>query len=249
MNRSIVWVPVAFVLGGLVGAWGPSEELRSFKNRSAETVKAQESRPSEGFDSFAQTLNIPDAAHRGHGRRARPAESAQQPAAVSNDAPAVASTPEAQPREPARPQRRMSPEDLRARIDEAADLWRARMDVVRAQTVDKLGLDANGSAKFDDALANMNGKLRDSIQTIADMLAQEEQMTPELGVRLMGDLCSTLAESYDEIGQCVGEDRRGEVSVLELHNFIDPSVAEPLISVQDKLGGMRFPGMGMGRRR
>ena len=62
---------------------------------------------------------------------------------------------------------------------------------------------------------------------------------------LMGDLCTTLAESYDEIGQCVGEDRRGEISSLELHNFVDPSVAEPLISVQGKLGGL---GMGPGGR-
>ena len=135
-------------------------------------------------------------------------------------------------------------EDLRARIDEAADLWRARVEIARAQTIEKLGLDGAGVEKFNAALDNMNVKLRDSIQIIATKLAEEENMTPELGVRLMGDLCTTLAESYDEIGQCVGDDRRGEISSLELHNFVDPSVAEPLISVQGKLGGFGMPGPG-----
>ena len=141
------------------------------------------------------------------------------------------------------PRHEFSPEDLRARIDEAAELWRTRVELARAQTIDKLGLDAAGTELFNAAVDNMNVKLRDSIQTIATRLANEENMTPELGVRLMGDLCTTLAESYDEIGQCVGEDRRGEISTLELHNFVDPSVAEPLIQVQGKLGGL---GMGPG---
>ena len=105
------------------------------------------------------------------------------------------------------------------------------------------GMLVAGVEKFNAAVDNMNAKLRDSIQIIATKLAEEENMTPELGVRLMGDLCTTLAESYDEIGLCVGEDRRGEISSLELHNFVDPSVAEPLISVQGKLGGF---GMGPG---
>jgi len=59
----------------------------------------------------------------------------------------------------------------------------------------------------------------------------------------MGDLSTTLAETYDAVGACVGEDLRGEVSNLNLADFIDPSVAEPLIAVQGKLDG----GMGLGK--
>ena len=81
----------------------------------------------------------------------------------------------------------------------------------------------------------MNAKLRESIQIVADRVASSEAMTQELGVRLMGDIATTLAETYDSIGTCVNEEHRGEVSRLELVNFIDPSVGEPLIAVQDKL--------------
>jgi hypothetical protein len=81
----------------------------------------------------------------------------------------------------------------------------------------------------------MNAKLRESMQIVADRVASAEAMTPELGIRLMGDISTSLAEAYDAIGTCVDDDHRGEVSRLQLTDFIDPSVGEPLIAVQDKL--------------
>ena len=240
MNKAVVFIPLAFVLGGLVGAWRPNEELKALKARPAEVPQKQQNQA--GFDSFAKMVNIPDAAKAPRPRRPmrKPAEKADGDA--KPDAPENVAENKPEERND-QPRREISPEDLRARIDEAAELWRTRVEIARAQTIDKLGLDAAGTEQFNAAVDNMNLKLRDSIQTIATRLANEENMTPELGVRLMGDLCTTLAESYDEIGQCVGEDRRGEISSLELHNFVDPSVAEPLISVQGKLGGF---GMGPG---
>lgn len=239
MNKTVVFIPLAFVLGGLIGAWRPSEELHALKTKKDAEPPKQQSQA--GFDSFAKMVNIPDAA-----KSPRPRRPMRERHAATNEV-ASAAKPEDKAPEPVeeKHQRRvdMSPEDLRARIDEAADLWRARVEIARAQTIEKLGLDGVGVEKFNAAVDNMNAKLRDSIQIIATKLAEEENMTPELGVRLMGDLCTTLAESYDEIGLCVGEDRRGEISSLELHNFVDPSVAEPLISVQGKLGGF---GMGPG---
>ena len=240
MNKTAVFIPLAFVLGGLVGAWRPSEELRALKTKPAEPPPQQ--RQQAGFDSFAKMVNIPDTA-----KSPRPRRPMRERPAATNEVASAAKPEDKAPEqtEDRRPRRQeMSPEDLRARIDEAADLWRARVEIARAQTIEKLGLDDAGVEKFNAALDNMNVKLRDSIQIIATKLAEEENMTPELGVRLMGDLCTTLAESYDEIGQCVGDDRRGEISGLELHNFVDPSVAEPLISVQGKLGGFGMPGPG-----
>ena len=243
MNKSVVFIPVAFVLGGLVGAWRPNEELRALRERPAEEPPKRHGQA--GFDSFARMVNIPDEAKARRPRR-RPAEAVPKPAAAEPASAGAAGPAEGKDAGPApreeRRRREMSPEDLRARIDEAAELWRARVEIARAQAVDRLGLDEDGAAKFNVAVENMNAKLRDSIQTIADRIAGEEKMSPELGVRLMGDLCMSLAESYDEIGQCVGEDRRDEVSALELHNFVDPSVAEPLISVQGKLDGFGMPG-------
>lgn len=238
IRRFILWLPLAFVAGGIVGAWGPSEELRALRERPAR--KRVEQGKDAGFGAFARMVNIPDVAKRRRPARAAAAnvsaatnasvQTAAAPAAEGRPAATNASAAKA-----ARPVRRMDPEDLRARIDEAAELWRTRSDLVRASAVKKLGLDAAGEDRFDAALAGMNEELRASMQAIADALAAEEEMTPELGVRLMGDLSTTVAETYDRIGETVDADRRGEVSKLQLFELIDPSVAEPLIEVQGKL--------------
>lgn len=250
MNKAIVWIPLSFVIGGLVGYWGPSEELRSMRKKTDE----EKSRPAvatDGFGSFAKLVNIPETANPRRARRHRAERRDEAPA--TNDVAAVVQEQEngekpavSEPVEEHSDAHRhgggMNPDDLRARIDEASDLWRTRTEIARAKTVERLGLDDAGTAKFDEAVAAMNEKLRDSMQAMADVLAEQESMTPELGIRLMGDISTTLADAYDAIGECTAPEMRGEVSSLMLHDFIDPSVAEPLIAVQDKLGG------GMGRQ-
>lgn len=238
MNKVLVWLPLAFVLGGMVGYFGPQEELQALKAKAAEEA-AKPARPANGFGSFAQLVNIPDAARAR--RRPRP-QADTSPVAATNAVPEQAPA-EVAEEEPVRARPELRPEDLRLRLEEAADLWRARADVARVKAEEKLGLDEAGKVRFGEAVAAMNEKLRDSMQTIADLLAEQESMTPELGVRLMGDLSATLAESYDAVGAATTEDRRGEVSNLQMIDFIDPMVAEPLIAVQGKLeGSFGFPG-------
>ncbi len=234
---ALAWLPLAFVAGGLVGAYGPSEELRTREERASEEKAVAEAKPKSAgaFGSFAQIVNIPDEAKRP--RRLRPRA---KPAAVastnaeesaSGSAESVAAT----PAPVKKPERRLAPEDLRARIDEASELWRTRIEIARASAVEKLGLDDAGVAAFDEAVASMNERLRDSLQIVADQIASAEEMTPELGIRLMGDVSTSLAEAYDAIGVCAGEGKRADVSKLNMADFIDPSVAEPFVSVQDKL--------------
>ena len=227
----IVWLPLVFIAGGLVGYYGPAEELRSRDVREKE--EKTKAKPKNAFGSFTELVNIPEVAKRP--RRVKDTE-------PSTNATAVAATADEQPKgtnataEATAPRRkRVAPEDLRARIDEAAELWRTRIEIARASAIDKLGLDDKGAESFNDAIEDMNAKLRESIQIVADRVASSESLTHELGVRLMGDIATSLAEAYDAIGTCVDEDHRGEVSRLELTNFIDPSVGEPLIAVQDKL--------------
>ena len=227
----IVWLPLVFIAGGLVGYYGPAEELRSRDVREKE--EKTKAKPKNAFGSFTELVNIPEVAKRP--RRVKDTE----PATNKAD---VAATEYEQPNETnataeatAPRRKRVAPEDLRARIDEAAELWRTRIEIARASAIEKLGLDDKGAESFNDAIEDMNAKLRESIQIVADRVASSEAMTQELGVRLMGDIATTLAETYDSLATCVDEDHRGEVSRLELTNFIDPSVGEPLIAVQDKL--------------
>ena len=227
----IVWLPLVFIAGGLVGYYGPAEELRSRDVREKE--EKTKAKPKNAFGSFTELVNIPEVARRP--RRVKDTEPA-------TNTTAVATTSDEQPKgtnataEATAPRRkRVAPEDLRARIDEAAELWRTRIEIARASAIDKLGLDDKGAESFNDAIEDMNAKLRESIQIVADRVASSESLTHELGVRLMGDIATSLAETYDSLATCVDEDHRGEVSRLELTNFIDPSVGEPLIAVQDKL--------------
>ena len=238
----IVWLPLVFVAGGIIGYYGPAEELRARDAREQEE-KAKKSKTRNAFGSFTELVNIPDVAKRP--RRVKDTELSTNTTAVATTAVATtadAATADEQSKgtnstaEATAPRRkRVAPEDLRARIDEAAEMWRTRIEIARASAIDKLGLDDKGAESFNDAIEDMNAKLRESIQIVADRVASSESLTHELGVRLMGDIATSLAEAYDAIGTCVDEDHRGEVSRLELTNFIDPSVGEPLIAVQDKL--------------
>ena len=232
----IVWLPLVFIAGGLVGYYGPAEELRSRDVREQE--EKTKAKPKNAFGSFTELVNIPDVAKRP--RRVKDTEPSTNTTAVATTT--VAATADEQPTgtnatvEVTAPRRkRVAPDDLRARIDEAAELWRTRIEIARASAIEKLGLDDKSAESFNDALEDMNAKLRESIQIVADRVASAETMTPELGIRLMGDISTSLAEAYDAIGTCVDDDHRGEVSKLQLTDFIDPSVGEPLIAVQDKL--------------
>ena len=245
MNKipAIVWLPLAFVVGGVVGYWNNAEDVRLYKEKAAAAEKQAASGQksgSENFGSFAQMMQIPKEAKRPQRRKNVSVEGGQ-----TNDV-AVAETEGA--KEDSAPQENFNPEDLRARIEEAADLWRTRTEVAKAAAIEKLGLDAAGQQKFEASLVAMNDRIRESIQTIADAIANEEKMTHETNVRLMGDLAASIAEAYDDVGECVDESRRGDVSEMMLFEFIDPSVAEPLIAVQDKLEGMGPMGGGRNRR-
>ena len=232
----IVWLPLVFIAGGLVGYYGPAEELRSRDVREQEE-KARP-KPKNAFGSFTELVNIPEVAKRP--RRVKDTEPATNTTDIAGrvgEAPLPGESADGRVGAAPLPEKRkrVAPEDLRARIDEAAELWRTRIEIVRASAIEKLGLDDKGAESFNDAIEDMNAKLRESIQIVADRVASSEAMTQELGVRLMGDIATTLAETYDSLATCVDEDHRGEVSRLELTNFIDPSVGEPLIAVQDKL--------------
>ena len=232
----IVWLPLVFIAGGLVGYYGPAEELRSRDVREKE--EKTKAKPKNAFGSFTELVNIPEVAKRP--RRVKdtePATNKNDVAGRVGDAPLPGESAGGRVGDAPLPEkrRRVAPEDLRARIDEAAELWRTRIEIARASAIDKLGLDDKGAESFNDAIEDMNAKLRESIQIVADRVASSESLTHELGVRLMGDIATSLAETYDSLATCVDEDHRGEVSRLELTNFIDPSVGEPLIAVQDKL--------------
>ena len=245
--KAYLWLPLACLIGYLVGTWGAQDELRSFRSH-ARDVKEKAAKPS-GFNAFAQMVKIPESARRS--RRPRPDRpKAPLPSIAVTNKVATKQVPVPPPAAKAKPDvvastnavpPRLSPEDLRARIEEAQDLWRTRVDLARAQWKAKLKLEGEAEKAFDAALQEMNERLYDSVAALAGLLEGRDSMTPELGLRLVGETTTILAETYDKIGACAAPGMREQVSTMQMVDFIDPGVAEPLIDVQGKLENFPVP--------
>ena len=252
--KIILWIPLVCLAGFMIGSWGAKEELRAFKE-SVKEGQREAARKTGGFDTFANIVKIPEMARRPR-RDRRSAKKGAEVIPAKSVAMADASRDAVRDTQPTnavagKPQERNAPqslsrEDLSARIAEAQDLWRTRVDVSRAQWKERLKLSGESEKAFDAALQEMNERLYDSIAAVADHVAGMETMTPELGLRLVGETTAIMAEAYDRIGACVPQEMRSDVSSIQMVDFVDPGVAEPLIGVQGKLDGFPRPG---GRRR
>ena len=237
------WIPLAAIVGVIAGSWGPREDLESYKE-SVQAERAQKKvSGTAGFDAFARLANIPDVAKRRPKARTNGVERVEKVESVEgvkkvegDEKVEGVETNGVEDAEQRRP--RLSREDLEARIEEAAELWNARVELAKTQWKGKLGIkDEKSSAAFDSAVATMNEALRDTMEALAEEIEKAGKVSPELGLRMMGDLTRNMAEAYDAIGAVVPPERRAEVSEIPVHEFIDPMVAEPLIGVQDKLEG------------
>lgn len=243
--KSWFLIPLAAILGLVAGSWGPREDLKALKARTEEAKNVRKASDASGFGAFAKMVNIPDVAKRPSKPRRPSTNDVATVAATNGPAPGHSNDQTLSKSNGPRPHR-LSREDLRARIDEAADLWRTRVELAKTQWKGKLGIaDEKGSATFDGAVEAMNERLLETMTALAEEIDRAEKMTPELGLRLMGDASRVMAETYDALGAAVPADRRDEVSELPVFEFIDPMVAEPLIGVQDKLDDARWMG---GRR-
>ena len=251
------WIPLAAVAGVIAGSWGPREDLESYK----ESVQAERTQKkvsgTAGFDAFARLANIPDVAKRRPKAQPRTNEIVRVAKPAGTNTVNLAQAKKPGENDPVMNDNRRptavwmasggSREDLRARIEEAAELWNTRVELAKTQWKGKLGIkDENSSAAFDSAVATMNEALRDTMEALAEEIEKAGKVNPELGLRMMGDLTRNMAEAYDAIGAAVPPERRAEVSEIPVHEFIDPMVAEPLIGVQDKLEG-GFMGRGGSR--
>ena len=228
------WIPLSAIVGVIAGSWGPREDLAKFKEGVREERTQKKVSGTAGFDAFARLASIPDVAKRRPKARTNGVESVEGvEGVVKVEGVETNGVETAAQRRP-----KWSREDLAARIEEAAELWNTRVELAKTQWKGRLGIgDGAASASFDSAVATMNEALRDTMEAFAGEIENAGKMTPELGLRMMGDLSRNLAEAYDAIGAAVPPERRAEVSEIPVHEFIDPMVAEPLIGVQDKLEG------------
>ena len=231
------WIPLAALAGIVAGSWGPREDLRLFREKSREAAMAKKTSDASGFGAFAKMVNIPDMAKRRPQRKAQAKPRPSAPAEAAPVAPVAAETPpDKAPEDGRRRPHRMDAADLKVRIDEAAELWRTRVELARTQWKSRLGIaGTQGDEAFDEALGKMNESLTESMEALAGEIERAGKLTPELSLRLMGEASTAMVNAYDALGEAMPPESRGKLSEMPVYEFIDPSVAEPLVGVQDKL--------------
>lgn len=216
-------IPLAALVGLVAGSWGPRADLAALRELQ-ETEKAERAaRPrSGGFGAIADFANVPSRASRSRMVKVEEPDKVEEKSETNEV-------------EIAETHQRVTPEDLRARIDEAAELWRTRAEIVKTQWKTKLALTDEGAAQFDATIDAMNDALRETMVVASEEIAKAGKLTPELGTKLIADMTRTLGETYEAIGQSAPSEKRAEVSEMTLHDLVDPSVMEPLVSVQGLL--------------
>jgi hypothetical protein len=247
--RNLLFLPPVLLLGLFIGGWSPNEELRTLRKEVADLNGKLASREKDSrLDAITRMVRIPDraAAKPPPPPSASAAETVREqapPASPSPAADAAQPAPAAEP-PPAPPPEEppVAPEDLRARIEEAKELWATRVQIAREQWLNRLRLTAEGAALFDATIDAMNAEMLASMQGLADALAADGEMTPELGTRFFNEMTASLVRTYDDLDAFVPAEQRGEAARIELTDFIDPAVAEPLIDVQNKLENLPRPG-------
>lgn len=232
-------IPLAAIVGLIAGSWGPREDLALTREIKEQQTRKTSAASRTGFGAIANLAGIPDrTGSRRFGRTSRTntvenAEaSTNETAAV--EAPATNAAPSRAGRRPLRD------DDLRARIDEAAELWRTRCELAKTQWKDKLGVEGEKAVQFDSMVDAMNADLRDLMAEFAGEVAVAKEISPELGVKMMSAVTRTVSEAYDALGECVEAEKRAEVSNLPVYEFVDPAVFEPMIKVQDYLEPSRM---------
>ena len=238
-----LFFPLILLLGLVIGGWAPKEELRASQRETAELKSKLASREKDSrMDAFTRMVQIPERAQKTKPafKPAPPSESHASVAGTNSFVGDIATAPtnaevKLTLETSVKTDAPVSPEDLRARIDEAKELWKTRVEIARAQWIDRLKLSPEAAALFDTSINTMNETLYTSMQGLADALAAGETLTPEIGTRAFNEMTASLVKTYDDLSTIVPEAQLGEVSKMELTDFIDPAVAEPLIAVQDKL--------------
>jgi hypothetical protein len=176
--KAYAWLPVALLVGLIIGAWAPQADLRKVRAELAGIREAAEgSGGAAPFDSVSRFPRIPESGDRFPAGVRSSVGSSSEPGATNVDAgaAAVASSGGGETREPpARPTRA----DLRERIEEASEVWRVRADVARSTFLANAELSGEEAVQFDVLIAAMNMRLRDRLETWAGTLRISAASSP-----------------------------------------------------------------------
>ncbi len=233
------WLLFALLIGMVLGGLGPKADLRQAREELAQFKKQKPHRTSDGLAGITSMLRIPDAEPPTETRRHRPPPSVSlsvnqapgglTPSVTTSNVPDDRRVGEA----PATGAGRAT---LQTRIEQAADLWKVRVDLARNGFVANVATAPELAAQFDAVIADMNSRLGADIRTWVDYLKTQPQATPETGIRMMSTLSTDLVQTYEDLDATMPAGWREQAGEsFQVFDFIDPQVALPLTEVEQAL--------------
>ena len=239
--KSYLWIPFVLLVGLVIGAWGPRSELRQLRDEVKSLRKlADDSKKRENrFDDVARMLRISGTEANSVGSTTTKVDEKGgtnlperlQEVGVTNE---VLHHAQKDAIEGGRKgEEKMG---MKERIEKAKEIWQLRSDMARSTFVSNTHLNEDETSKFDVLTEAMNMRLRDKISEWTQALKEGVELGPENGIRMVNDLTDVLVLTYNEMDGALPEKWRDNAGGdFDLTDFIDPSVAEPLIEVEGKL--------------
>lgn len=231
--KSLAWIPVALLLGLALGAWPAKNELKQLREETEKLRKEAKARGGGAgtLGQLTQMMRIPDQAPAAKPQAAKPAPTNT---VAEAEEPSTNRPPRRRPFAEMRP-RPGDDRSMRERIDAGMDAWRMRSDIARNNFIANSGFDAAKAAQFDVLTQAMNLRLKDRLGTFAEEVKGGKKITPESGARIINDLSGAVVMTYDEMDRTLPDWRKEGMGRFDMADFIDPSVAEPLIDIEGEI--------------
>lgn len=230
--KQLLMILSFFVIGMAIGGWGPRSDLRIAKDKiktlekNASTApKPDASRPV--VPDITRMLNVPQSSIRSS--RSPHTPSPHETATPDPDGAFLPPTPmvSSEPIE--------NIDDFKEAIEAAHDLWNMRQAQARQILIDRLELTESEMDSFDDAVREMNETLSKQIEDIAETLKDKETLTTEDGLTLVHEITGVMLQTYAQLDNVLPDNWQSEMTPdSDLHNFIDPMSALPLMDLEGK---------------
>ncbi|HMP72480.1 MAG TPA: hypothetical protein PKE55_04380 [Kiritimatiellia bacterium] len=233
---ALIVVPIALLAGIILGGLAPRRELEKARIEIQDLKTRGERRGgASSLNILTDVVRIPSETTPRNMPESRPAEpspfdSGSFPETDDSPAPELTESEEALPPSPS------VSESLADRLDDAREAWAIRAEIARNSFLSRTRLRNDEAVQFDVVIAAMNLRLQSAFQNLSQTLLAGEDLTTERGVRVLHDLTGVLTLTYDELDRKLPSTWRAAAGDdFDLTDFIDPSVAEPLIPVEHKL--------------
>ena len=222
---------LTLMIGLILGSWGPRSDLRIARTEISglkTELREKSSRPL--VTDVTKMLGVTS------GRQAAPVADSPEPA--------PAHIPDPVSIQPGLPGDDLdetfeeigtpSPQNISEAIEAAQDLWKIRSAQSRELLIESLNLTESEVERFDEITSEMNNKLRDEIARTVEELKSRETLTSEDGLKMVNHISGILINAYDQTDTYFPPGWRDDMNEdTDLLNFIDPSVAVPLLDLEN----------------